>query len=805
MPDPLKKETIQCIFCNKKVHSGIKRFKQHLSGHSGDAKICQHVPPIVSNEMAAYLKKNARTVIQDEPEDVEQNADEDGDQVEAAEPAVVKTPSSGTKVKQAKKKIAQSAITSFVVPAPPNPQTQKYSKGVTSMLYKTPEEVVSDRYKSKTSQSTIEHCTKKGTEAKQIVDDHVADFFYENGIPFNVINSRSWEILLESIGQYGHGYRSPTYHEIRGPLLERAEKRTMDLRKKHEESWKEYGCTIMSDGWTDTSRRHLINFLANSPAGTFFLGSVNASSEVADANMLADLLEKQIDKVGKEYVVQLVTDNGSNFKAAGRILMERIPHLFWTPCAAHCLNLLLEDIGAIKEINTCINSAKKVSRFIYKHGRLLDLMRDKLGGDLVRPGVTRFATSYLTLASMYRHKNGLRNLFVSDEWHNNNLAKSAEGKQAENIVLSMPFWSKVEMCLKASQPLLVALRLVDGDETPAAPEIMAAMDVAKNSIKDALKGKPALLTEVLNLYEKRWDNQMEQKLYGAALFLNPAKFFVIKENDKRQAARLRSMFNDVLWKMVSDDNDQTTISKQADDYERSEGECFSKQLAINDRTKKNPILWWGSYGGLAFELQTLAKRIISLCCSASGCERNWSAFAHIHTKKRNRLEHKRLNRLVSVSYNRKMHNRFQKIRELGSKGKKSNPLLLEEFEWENEWVDDNCEPVHTADGSAITWAHVDAAVGATHSLRGRNPPRAAAARAAISVSKTYTRKRKRPRAAGTQDIEEDESDDHDMRDESEDQQGGADSESEARMDEDESPGHATARDGGFHLDDDLLI
>jgi hypothetical protein len=41
------------------------------------------------------------------------------------------------------------------------------------------------------------------------------------------------------------------------------------------------------------------------------------------------------------------------------------------------------------------------------------------------------------------------------------------------------------------------------------------------------------------------------------------------------------------------------------------------------------VLWWGSYGGLAYELQSLAKRIISLCCAASGCERNWSAFAHV--------------------------------------------------------------------------------------------------------------------------------------------------------------------------------
>jgi hypothetical protein len=91
-------------------------------------------------------------------------------------------------------------------------------------------------------------------------------------------------------------------------LLDRAVTRTTELRKKHEEAWKEYGCTLMSDGWTDTSHRHLINFLANSPAGTFFLGSVDASSEIANAEMLADLLKKQIDKIGEQYVVQVVTD-----------------------------------------------------------------------------------------------------------------------------------------------------------------------------------------------------------------------------------------------------------------------------------------------------------------------------------------------------------------------------------------------------------------------------------------------------------------------------------------------------------------
>jgi len=67
------------------------------------------------------------------------------------------------------------------------------TRGVTvsSMLCKSPEIVVVERHKSKQSQPTLEQCTKKNKEAKVIVDDHVADFFYENRIPLNVINSRS--------------------------------------------------------------------------------------------------------------------------------------------------------------------------------------------------------------------------------------------------------------------------------------------------------------------------------------------------------------------------------------------------------------------------------------------------------------------------------------------------------------------------------------------------------------------------------------------------------------------------------------
>lgn len=329
----------------KVVPSGIKRFKQHLAGGFGDTMKCARVPEVVSKDMQAYLKKNTRSaLVLDDDESIE------GEDDAAAAAPVQSEPSSGTKYKQAKKKVSQAAMSSFVVSAPPKPTTQKGSKSVAAMLCKSPEEVIAERHNNKASQSTLEHCRKKGKEAQQIVDDHVADFFYENN-------------MLESIGQYGPGYRGPSYHDIRVPWLETSVERTSSMTAKHEESWKEYGCSLMSDSWTDVRGRHLINFLANSPAGTHFLCSIDASSEIANANMLADLLENQIDKIGRENVVQVVTDNGQTSKLLGGFLWRgfhicfghRVLPIVWICCWRTLGRLSTSTLASTKQ-RGCVGS-----------------------------------------------------------------------------------------------------------------------------------------------------------------------------------------------------------------------------------------------------------------------------------------------------------------------------------------------------------------------------------------------------------------------------------------------------------------
>jgi hypothetical protein len=102
-----------------------------------------------------------------------------------------------------------------------------------------------------------------------------------------------------------------------------------------------------------------------------------------------------------------------------------------------------------------------------------------------------------------------------------------------------------------------------------------------------------------------------------------------------------------------------------------------------------------------------------------------------------------LNDNVFVSYNRKNMDRFQKRREkIGDKS--YDPLIIEDFDWGNEWVDPTVPPPQGARGCPddISWELIDEAVGATSSLRGRNLPRGRTMERGSS-SLQYQRMRKR--------------------------------------------------------------
>nr|XP_004500101.1 uncharacterized protein LOC101496546 [Cicer arietinum] len=181
--------------------------------------------------------------------------------------------------------------------------------------------------------------------------------------------------MLEAVGNYGLHLKPPSYHELRVPLLEKELEYTKALLNGHQLHHAKYGCSIMSDGWTDRKNMTLINFLVNSTAGTMFVKSIDASSYMKTGIKIFELLDNFVEEIGEQNIVQVVTDNGSNYVLAGTLLTAKRPHLFWTPCAAHCLDLMLEDIGKIAKVKMVIQKGISLVGFIYNHTLALNIMR----------------------------------------------------------------------------------------------------------------------------------------------------------------------------------------------------------------------------------------------------------------------------------------------------------------------------------------------------------------------------------------------------------------------------------------------
>ena len=141
-----------------------------------------------------------------------------------------------------------------------------------------------------------------------------------------------------------------------------------------------------------------MNLCVNCSIGISFLEAKEASSESHTDELIFQYINSCIVKVGAENVVQVVTDNASNNMAAKSLLYVERPNIFWSLCATHTINLMLEGIGKMKKFKSIIDRAKALTIFIYTHHKTLSLMRKYTKKrDIIRPGVTRFSSNFLTL------------------------------------------------------------------------------------------------------------------------------------------------------------------------------------------------------------------------------------------------------------------------------------------------------------------------------------------------------------------------------------------------------------------------
>lgn len=100
------------------------------------------------------------------------------------------------------------------------------------------------------------------------------------------------------------------------------------------------------------------------------------------------------------------------------------------------------------------------------------------------------------------------------------------------------------------------------------------------------------------------------------------------------------------------DVDEDTVLSELANYIAKQG-FFSKSFLWSAANKLTPIAWWmGLCKSTA--LSKVSLRFLSLPTTSAACERTFSTYSDIHSKKRNRLTNDRAGKIVYIAHNLKL-------------------------------------------------------------------------------------------------------------------------------------------------------
>jgi len=145
----------------------------------------------------------------------------------------------------------------------------------------------------------------------------------------------------------------------------------------------------------------------------------------------------------------------------GKLLEEEYPNICWTPCASHCLDLLIEDIGKIVWVRVVMEQATFISSFFITKPKALAIYREYCSLELLRLAQTRYAYMFLVLERLLKVHADLRRVVVSTHWAEWLEHNDPQSQGIQRICLEVDFWRDVESIVTALRPIYSVLRLTD--------------------------------------------------------------------------------------------------------------------------------------------------------------------------------------------------------------------------------------------------------------------------------------------------------------------------------------------------------
>ncbi|KAF2884886.1 hypothetical protein ILUMI_21305 [Ignelater luminosus] len=251
-----------------------------------------------------------------------------------------------------------------------------------------------------------------------------------------------------------------------------------------------YVVGIQCDGWSNIRNASIINFIVTTPQPVFYK-TVSTEEHRHTGQYVAEQIEAVFTDIGINKVIACCTDNAANMKKTWDLLREKYtdkPISFYG-CAAHTLNLLVNDITKLNTTDILINSAKAIIKVIKSKSVLtsafFNLQRGKQEPRkcvFKLPVATRWASTVLSFESLLKNKNILKALAINDEYQD-----LIEKRNKTNILDDDIFWKRIESFLKILQPLKKWITVLESDEYLSSSEQDKILEAVQARRKMRLK------------------------------------------------------------------------------------------------------------------------------------------------------------------------------------------------------------------------------------------------------------------------------------------------------------------------------
>ena len=453
-----------------------------------------------------------------------------------------------------------------------------------------------------------------------------------------------------------------------------------DIKKRVDARMCKTTVCITSDGWSNVKGDPIVNYMATSPAFTYFLESVSTGQQGHSSVWIAADIERVIKQYPNTVFAGAVTDNTSANRNAWAILSTKFPMMFFQGCCSHGLHLIVKDIfGASKtkkqgeaeatfpdgypfeEMFEFVDDVKGLVNFFIHHhhvkAQLMEAQQSAGVRALSRSAPTRWGTIQDMCQTVLDSERLIHAITAARDFVSGNAKQKANRMRFKELVSKENFVGLLRKALALLRPIDALIVKYQADSVPISE--VTPESIAIGHAYDVLL-QQGVISETECQYVKHVCASRFQFLYGnahgIAYLLDPRFLGSELSTEKRRS------IEDIVCSIplaknkdgISTDESKEAIFLQYTDFHISatrERTLNSIRYKVLEKKSKSALQFWMSDGSTWPDLQQIAVKVFSMATSSAASERNFSTFGFVHSKARNSLATKSVEKLVFVKTN----------------------------------------------------------------------------------------------------------------------------------------------------------